>query len=66
MRKTQSPGARSRRAVIALGTRLTVIAHVCAENEAIELLDEMRARFEACEQVQQCYYVPIAPPCCFL
>ena len=41
----------------ALGTRITVIAHVSAENEAIELLDEMRARFEACEQVQQCYYV---------
>ncbi|RDV00465.1 Lrp/AsnC family transcriptional regulator [Trinickia dinghuensis] len=40
-----------------LGTRVTVIAHVCAENEAIELLDEMRARFKACEQVQQCYYV---------
>ncbi|WP_233848916.1 Lrp/AsnC family transcriptional regulator [Paraburkholderia sp. HD33-4] len=41
----------------ALGARITVIAHVSAENEAIELLDEMRARFEACEQVQQCYYV---------
>lgn len=41
----------------ALGTRITVIAHVSAENEAIELLDEMRARFEGCEQVQQCYYV---------
>jgi DNA-binding Lrp family transcriptional regulator len=41
----------------ALGTRITVIAHVSAENEAIELLDEMRARFDACEQVQQCYYV---------
>jgi DNA-binding Lrp family transcriptional regulator len=41
----------------ALGTRITVIAHVSAENEAIELLDEMRTRFEACEQVQQCYYV---------
>ncbi|AOJ42464.1 hypothetical protein WJ23_31905 [Burkholderia lata] len=41
----------------ALGTRITVIAHVSAENEAIELLDEMRVRFEACEQVQQCYYV---------
>ncbi|SAL04309.1 AsnC family transcriptional regulator [Caballeronia calidae] len=41
----------------ALGTRVTVIAHVLAENEAVELLDEMKARFEACEQVQQCYYV---------
>jgi Lrp/AsnC family transcriptional regulator, leucine-responsive regulatory protein len=41
----------------ALGTRVTVIAHVSAESEAIELLDEMKARFEACEQIQQCYYV---------
>ncbi|MFT4063876.1 Lrp/AsnC family transcriptional regulator [Paraburkholderia sp.] len=41
----------------ALGSRVTVIAHVSAENEAIDLLDQMRARFEACEQVQQCYYV---------
>lgn len=41
----------------ALGTRLTIIVHVYTENEAIELLDSMRARFEACEQVQQCYYV---------
>lgn len=40
-----------------LGTRVTIIAHVSAESEAIELLDEMKARFEACEQVQQCYYV---------
>jgi Lrp/AsnC family transcriptional regulator, leucine-responsive regulatory protein len=41
----------------ALGARVTVIAHVSAENEAVELLDEMKGRFEACEQVQQCYYV---------
>jgi Lrp/AsnC family transcriptional regulator, leucine-responsive regulatory protein len=41
----------------ALGARVTVIAHVSAENEAVELLDEMKERFEACEQVQQCYYV---------
>jgi Lrp/AsnC family transcriptional regulator, leucine-responsive regulatory protein len=41
----------------ALGSRVTIITHVSAENEAIELLDQMKARFEACEQVQQCYYV---------
>ncbi|WP_296659144.1 Lrp/AsnC family transcriptional regulator [Paraburkholderia sp.] len=41
----------------ALGSRITIITHVCAESEAIELLDQMKARFEACEQVQQCYYV---------
>ncbi|WP_144107480.1 Lrp/AsnC family transcriptional regulator [Paraburkholderia sp. BCC1886] len=41
----------------ALGARVTIITHVQAENEAIELLDAMKARFEACEQVQQCYYV---------
>ncbi|WP_233848938.1 Lrp/AsnC family transcriptional regulator [Paraburkholderia sp. HD33-4] len=27
------------------------------ENEAIALVDPMKARFEACPQVQQCYYV---------
>jgi DNA-binding Lrp family transcriptional regulator len=41
----------------ALGSRVTIITHVSAENEAIELLDAMKARFNACEQVQQCYYV---------
>ncbi|WP_321892939.1 Lrp/AsnC family transcriptional regulator [Paraburkholderia tropica] len=41
----------------ALGSHVTVITHVSAENEAVELLDAMKARFEACEQVQQCYYV---------
>ncbi|WP_118184488.1 Lrp/AsnC family transcriptional regulator [Paraburkholderia phosphatilytica] len=41
----------------ALGSRVTIITHVSAESEAIELLDEMKARFEACELVQQCYYV---------
>lgn len=41
----------------ALGSRLTIIAHVSVESEAIELLDQMKARFEGCEQVQQCYYV---------
>lgn len=40
-----------------LGAVVTVVTHVSAENEAIELLDDMKARFEACEQVQQCYYV---------
>ncbi|MDR5809254.1 Lrp/AsnC family transcriptional regulator [Caballeronia sp. LZ019] len=41
----------------ALGSRVTIITHVSAESEAIELLDAMKARFDACEQVQQCYYV---------
>ncbi|MEX3693285.1 Lrp/AsnC family transcriptional regulator [Paraburkholderia sp. BR14263] len=40
-----------------LGSRVTIITHVSAESEAIELLDAMKARFDACEQVQQCYYV---------
>jgi Lrp/AsnC family leucine-responsive transcriptional regulator len=41
----------------ALGSWVTIITHVSAESEAIELLDAMKARFEACDQVQQCYYV---------
>jgi Lrp/AsnC family transcriptional regulator, leucine-responsive regulatory protein len=40
-----------------VGSLVTVIVHVSAESEAIELLDAMKARFEACPQVQQCYYV---------
>ncbi|KAB2902731.1 MAG: Lrp/AsnC family transcriptional regulator [Burkholderiaceae bacterium] len=41
----------------ALGYHLTVVAQVEAENERIDLLDAMRRSFEACPQVQQCYYV---------
>jgi len=40
-----------------VGVPLTIIVHVTVENEAIEQLDEIRARFLACPQVQQCYYV---------
>lgn len=40
-----------------VGALLTIVVHVAAENEAIELLDEMKQRFKACPQVQQCYYV---------
>jgi DNA-binding Lrp family transcriptional regulator len=41
----------------AMGYDLTVIVEVKAENERADLLDEMRRRFAACPQVQQCYYV---------
>lgn len=41
----------------ALGYHLTVVGQVEAENERIDLLDAMRCSFEACPQVQQCYYV---------
>lgn len=41
----------------ALGYDLTVVVEVKAENERAHLLDEMRRRFAACPQVQQCYYV---------
>lgn len=41
----------------AVGANVTLIVHVAAESEAIELLDSMKARFKACPQVQQCYYV---------
>lgn len=40
-----------------VGSPLTVIVHVTVESEAVEQLDEMRRRFLACRQVQQCYYV---------
>ncbi|MEN9539836.1 MAG: hypothetical protein RLZZ126_2071 [Pseudomonadota bacterium] len=41
----------------ALGYDLTVIVEVKAENERVDLIDEMQRRFAACPQVQQCYYV---------
>ncbi len=41
----------------ALGYPLTVVATVEVENEHIEALDAMKRAFEACPQVQQCYYV---------
>ena len=40
-----------------LGYDLTVIVEIKAENERADLLDDMRRRFAACPQVQQCYYV---------
>jgi DNA-binding Lrp family transcriptional regulator len=40
-----------------VGALVTVIVHIAAESEAIKLLDAMKARYEACPQVQQCYYV---------
>lgn len=40
-----------------VGTPITIIVHVSVENEATEALDEIRMRFSACPQVQQCYYV---------
>jgi Lrp/AsnC family transcriptional regulator, leucine-responsive regulatory protein len=40
-----------------VGAFVTLIVHVAAESEAIDLLDSMKARFAACPQVQQCYYV---------
>lgn len=41
----------------ALGYDLTVIVEVKAENERVDLIDDMQRRFAACPQVQQCYYV---------
>lgn len=40
-----------------LGYDLTVIVEIKVENERADLLDDMRRRFAACPQVQQCYYV---------
>ena len=41
----------------AVGANVTLIVHVAAESERIELLDSMKERFATCPQVQQCYYV---------
>ena len=41
----------------ALGYSLTIVAEVKVESERADLLDAMRRSFEACPQVQQCYYV---------
>ena len=40
-----------------LGYDLTIIVEVHMESERADLLDEMRRSFEACPQIQQCYYV---------
>jgi Lrp/AsnC family leucine-responsive transcriptional regulator len=41
----------------AVGYPLTIVTTVEVESEQIALLDTMRHSFEACPQVQQCYYV---------
>jgi len=41
----------------ALGYGLTVITEVMVENERSDLLDALQKSFNACPQVQQCYYV---------
>lgn len=40
-----------------VGNRLTVIVHIALENETLRQLDAIKARFAACAQIQQCYYV---------
>ncbi|NYF78618.1 Lrp/AsnC family transcriptional regulator [Granulicella arctica] len=41
----------------ALGYALNIVAQVEVERERIDLLDAMKKVFEACPQVQQCYWV---------
>ena len=41
----------------AVGYDLTIVVEVKMESERADLLDDMRKRFEACPQIQQCYYV---------
>jgi len=41
----------------ALGYPLAIVAQVEVESERIDLLDAMKRSFQACPQVQQCYYV---------
>ncbi|MDS1142283.1 Lrp/AsnC family transcriptional regulator [Pusillimonas sp. SM2304] len=41
----------------AVGYDLTIVVEVKMESERADLLDEMRRSFEACPQIQQCYYV---------
>lgn len=41
----------------AVGYSLTIVAEVEVERERIDLLDGMKGVFEACPQVQQCYWV---------
>jgi len=40
-----------------LGYELTVIVEVKAENERVDLLEQMQHRFARTPEVQQCYYV---------
>lgn len=41
----------------AVGYDLTIVVEVKVESERADLLDEMQRSFQACPQVQQCYYV---------
>jgi Lrp/AsnC family leucine-responsive transcriptional regulator len=41
----------------AVGYHQTIIAHVEVESERVDLIEAMQRSFEACPQVQQCYYV---------
>ena len=41
----------------AVGYDLTIVVEVKMESERADLLDDMRQRFDACPQIQQCYYV---------
>ncbi|OBZ94714.1 DNA-binding protein [Pararhizobium polonicum] len=42
---------------VAVGRPLTIVVEVTTENERLDLIDAMKARFLACPQVRQCYYV---------
>lgn len=41
----------------ALGYELSIIVEVEVESERIDQLDTLKRSFQACPQVQQCYYV---------
>lgn len=41
----------------ALGYELSIIVEVEVESERIDQLDALKCSFQACPQVQQCYYV---------
>ncbi len=40
-----------------VGYPLTIVTTIEVESEQIDLLDAMKRTFQACPQVQQCYYV---------
>lgn len=37
--------------------RVSIVVHVSAERDDIAAIEQMKAHFQACAQVQQCYYV---------
>jgi Lrp/AsnC family leucine-responsive transcriptional regulator len=41
----------------AVGRPLTIVVEVTMENERLDLIDAMKARFHSCPQIRQCYYV---------